>query len=389
MRVRKSKININLSLNKKTLTLGFIWLLIGIIPCLAQQQSPSIKQKIETFVQNYYDKGAFQGQVLVAQHGSIIYHNAFGFSDLDHKKKNNLNTNFLIASTTKSFTATLAMKFVQNGNLDLHLPVTNYIPELRDELGNKLTVHLLLKMQSGLPGHLRELVELKYTDLTKEEFIKIINTAKLLYEPGSGYNYSNNNYALVAYILETISGLSFPELMQNYIFSPLKMNNSGIERTNDKIKNRALGYDKNDNGSLILSEPCHIGYAIGSGDIYSTAIDLLKFDQALYDDGFISAEYREVLFDGHPSKEYDNYAYGFKVREYARSNVSAKKGKLVRHGGSFYGYLANMHRYIDDNLTIIVLGNMRPYPIMEITFGLKEIALGRAPKPRKELVYKY
>lgn len=117
-----------------------------------------------------------------------------------------------------------------------------------------------------------------------------------------------------------------------------------------------------------------MSYALGSGDIYSTVDDLLIWEQSLYNSKLLSENSQSLLFSGE-SKEFGSYGYGFRVQEYQRA-VSNNKGTLTRHGGSMNGFLSNLHRYTDDKLTVIVLANIRSFPIRNLTFELKEIALG-------------
>ena len=272
---------------------------------------------------------------------------------------------------TKSFTACAIMQQLEKGTLHLHAPIKNYIPELRDDLG-KLTLHHLLKNSSGLPVHLNRLTTLEYRDISSKELIQLYNEkAALSMEPGSAYSYSNLNYQLAALVLERVSGVSYEQYMTNNIFNPLKMGSTGIERTYKFPSDKAKGHQV-ENGEIIPTQRNFMAYAKGGGDMYTNVFDLLKWDQALYLDKFVSKESKTKLFDGTPSI-YGGYGYGFKIKYYKRHSNSKPKGKLVRHGGSMYGYICNLHRYIDDGITIIVLGNIRPYPIMEITEGIESI----------------
>ncbi len=233
------------------------------------------------------------------------------------------------------------------------------------------------------------LTNLEYKDITNKELIEIINTATLSFDPGSDYGYSNINFSLVALILERVSGKSYSDILQERIFTPLKMTNSGVERTNDNIPKIALGYDMLEDGSFKTSERNYMAYAIGSGDIYSNVGDLYLWDQALSNHKLLSDSSTTLLFTNDQSEELGHYGYGFRVHDYVRFTTDQPRGKLIRHGGSMQGYLSNYHKYLDDELTIIVLGNMRPFPIMDITFGLKEIAFNRLPISRDDLNYRY
>lgn len=334
------------------------------------QSNKKLRQELSNIIDTYYNNNQFSGTVLVAKKGAVLYNQAFGYANIEKKIRNKTSTQFLIGSLTKSFTATAIMHAKERGILGLHVPIKKYIPELNDELG-RLTLHLLMKNSSGLPVHLNRITKLEYRDITSEELIRLYNTVKLAFSPGTKYDYSNLNYQLCAIVLERVSGMSYKEYLETYLFDPIKMTSSGIERTSLIAKDKALGYDL-ENSIMKRAAANYMAYAKGGGNIYSTVKDILKWDKALYRDNLVSEESKNLMFDGRPG-EYGSYGYGFKIKEYIRNVKGDKKGKLVRHGGSMYGYICNVHRYLDDKVTIIILGNMRPYPTMEITQKIEEV----------------
>ena len=334
------------------------------------QNQPKLTSELYDTLKEYYNNKEFNGAVLVAKEGEILYQAAFGYANFEKKIKNTIETKFLIGSATKSFTAIAIMQAREKGLVNVHAPIKKYIPELNEELGN-LTLHLLMKNSSGLPVHLSRITELQYRDISSKELIELYNTTKLSFSPGSKFDYSNLNYQLCALVLERVTGISYKNYIEKFIFELLKMNDSGIERTHDIAKDKALGYELKEN-EFVKANDNYMSYAMGGGDIYSTALDILKWDSALYTNTLVNNTSKQLLFDGKPN-EFGTYGYGFKVKEYTRSSSKKPLGKLVRHGGSMYGYICNIHRYLDDKVTIIVLGNMRPYPTMEITVAIEKI----------------
>ena len=233
-----------------------------------------------------------------------------------------------------------------------------------------------MKNSSGLPVHLNRLVELEYRDITSNEIIAIYNEkATLSMEPGTGYSYSNLNYQLASIVLEKVTGLSFQQYLEKYTFKPIGMKHSGVERTHDYPTDKAKGYTIV--GDSIRREKKKTTWLMqkGGGNLYSTVVDLYKWDQALYESNYVTERSKQLLFNGKPS-EYGGYGYGFKIKPYRRNSTNMLEGKLVRHGGSMYGYISNVHRYLEDQITIIILGNLRPFPIMEITIAIENIVLG-------------
>lgn len=353
----------------------FITLFITIILCnitIEGQNQLKLTAELDETLNKYYNNKKFNGTVLVAKKGKIIYQGAFGYANIDEKIKNTIETKFLIGSATKSFTAIAIMQAREKGHINLHAPIKKYIPELNEELG-ELTLHFLMKNSSGLPVHLNRITELQYRDISSEELISLYNTTKLDFKPGSKYGYSNLNYQLCAIVLERVTGKSYKNYMETQIFKPLKMNSSGIERTNEIAQDKALGYDLTD-GKFVKSDDNYMSYAKGGGDIYANALDILKWDSALYSNSLVNDKSKQLLYNGNPN-EFGTYGYGFKVKEYSRNSDEKEIGKLVRHGGSMFGYICNFNRYLDDEVIIIVLGNIRPYPTMEITVAIEKLLL--------------
>ena len=345
-------------------------LLMWFIIIQLTQPAQRIDQLLDKKVREYYNKREFNGAILVAKKGEVIFKKGYGYADINKKIRNDEHTKFSIGSTTKSFTAIAIIQQVIQGNLDLHTPISEYIPELNKKIG-AITLHQLMKNISGLPVHLSRITTLEYRDITSDELIDLYNTIDLSFEPGSKFEYSNLNYQLCSIILERVSGMTYKEYLKQFVFDPVGMTQSGLERTHEFPADKAQGYDVRGE-YLIKSERNYMGYAKGGGDMYSNLMDLFKWDQALYQDALVSKKGKALLFDGDPNI-YDGYGYGFKIKQYQRNSTDKPQGKLVRHGGSMYGYSCNVHRYLDDQVTIIVLGNIRPYPVMEITLAIEKI----------------
>ncbi|WP_418510574.1 serine hydrolase domain-containing protein [Corallibacter sp.] len=347
-------------LNIKIILLQYF--LLFAFNAFSQSNQKLLEHELDSLLYQYHSIKQLNGVVLVAKQGKVLYQKSFGKADISKAIDNTLETKFSIGSLTKSFTAIAVMQLHERGLLNLHKPIKTYIPELNATVG-KLTLHQLMKNASGLPVHLNRITDLEYRDITSEELIELYNNkATLAFEPETEYSYSNLNYQLASVVVEKVSGLSYKAYLKQHVFDPINMKNSGVERTFDYPKDKAKGYDVND-GKLVKSERNYMAYAKGGGDVYTTAKDLLKWDQALYSDKLVSNNSKLLLFNG-TLEDYGGYGYGFKIKYYNRHSTS--KGKIVRHGGSMYGYICNINRYLDDQVTIIILGNIRPSPIMEI-----------------------
>jgi CubicO group peptidase (beta-lactamase class C family) len=326
---------------------------------------------IDRYLRDLTSRGEFRGVVLIARGEHIVHRAAYGVANRATGTPNTTQTAFHIGSLTKSFTATTVMQLVEDGALDLQAPISRYLPGLDKRFGDSLTLHLLLRQRSGLPGHLEDIAEQGDERVTSADILALINRAEPEFAPGSRHAYSNLNYHLTALAIEAATGKPFAEALRERTFVPLGMSGSGIERDANPAPHRARGYRKTLTGWE--SAENNMSYTLGSGDIHATADDLLRWSRALDDPAYLSNASRDAMFDG--GGEADGwYGYGFRIQPYRRADGST--GRLVRHGGSMDGFLSNLHRYLDDELTVIVLGNQRPFEVRGITRRLKQFALG-------------
>ncbi len=314
--------------------------------------------------------GEFRGVVLVAKGDQLLHHAAYGLADTATGRINTTTTAFQVGSLTKSFTAVTVMQLVDEGRLDLQAPISRYVAGLAPRLGDHLTLHVLLKQRSGLPTHLEQIAPQGDEHATRADLLALINRAEFAFPPGSRHEYSNLNYHLAALVIEGVTGKPFGDVLWARTFSSLGLSHSGTEAFGEPPAHRALGYRDSLLGWRHVEN--NMSYTLGSGEIYATAEDLWRWSRALDDPAYVSTASRKQLFDG--GSEADGfYGYGFRIQPYGRPGGGT--GTLVRHGGSMDGFLANLHRYLDDDLTVIVLGNQRPFDIRALTRRIKALAL--------------
>jgi len=322
--------------------------------------------KIDSLLNSLYSAETFNGNVLIAEKGNIIYQHSFGNSNEITKEKLDENSIFELASCSKQFTAMGIMILKEQGKLNLDDPIAKYIPEL--EIYNNVTIRNLLNHTGGLPDYMELLG--RFFDKTKIATNKDIIAAfskyqpKALFEPNSRFEYSNTGYALLACIIEKISGQTYGNFLAEHIFKPLKMDNTFVYNRRfapKNIKNYAFGYVYSDSMKkyVLPDELKKYNYVIyldgivGDGSVNSTVIDLLKWDRALYTYQLISKEdmkesFEEaVLKDGSKSK----YGFGWMI------DYDPVEGKMVFHMGSWPGYATLIARNINNDQTIIILQN--------------------------------
>ncbi|MBC9794942.1 serine hydrolase domain-containing protein [Sinomicrobium weinanense] len=216
--------------------------------------------------------------IMVLKNGKILYNKSFGLSDIQNRHKASENTNYRIASVTKSFTAMAIMMLRDEGKLKLDDRLTEFFPDI-PAYGKKVTIRQMLIHTSGLLGY-AQLVRPERTDpLTDTDVLHLMERQdSTVFEPGSQFSYNNTAYVLLGLIVEKASGISFADFLRQRIFDPLGMTNSTLNSRTGVIANRAYGY--NLKGDKLVKEDQNLySYLLGDGGIYTSVSDFYKWDQ--------------------------------------------------------------------------------------------------------------
>lgn len=294
----------------------------------------------------------FSGVVLVAKNGKIVFEGAYGSANETLEEENSINTKFRIGSLTKSMTAMLVVKLVQERKLSLADTVDKYLKYFPVDKGSRISIRDLLGHRSGLPrqfalpGWNEGKFERFYDKVT---YAKLIGELDLLAEPGKEYLYTNLGYFLLGLIIEEVTKTTYELALDNYIFSPLKMKSTGGNGY-DVSKNRATGYRIGKHGGYHIPSFLNVEFLfLASGNLYSTVGDILKFEQALYRDIILDKKHIGILL----SKEngFSWYRESWKIGE------NSKGHSTVNWGGEIPGYSSFLLRFVDENSTIIILSN--------------------------------
>lgn len=292
----------------------------------------------------------FNGTILVGYKGKVIYENAFGNSDRATGLKNTLQTPTQIASITKTFTGTAVAWLQEKGILNIQDPVQKYLWEFPY---SNITIEHLLAHQSGLPDYLKfsgrywSSSEPMYNDEVLNQFA----TYKfgLRFTPGTKFDYSNSNYALLALVMEKATGLPYKEFMDKYIFKPLHMEKTFVFDPKDEPK---FTIAKSYRANFTDWKNTHQDGVYGDKGIYTTPEDLFKWDNALYSDKFISEATKKDVFEPRrPWNFSKNYGLGWRIKTYPSGN------KYAYHTGWWHGYQGIFSRYLQDEFTVVILSN--------------------------------
>ncbi|WP_421418453.1 serine hydrolase [Pseudoalteromonas lipolytica] len=345
--------------------------IISIIIFTSLARSQDMQTEMAHFIQGFHDYKQFNGNVLVAKDGKVLFEKSYGYANFEWDIEHSEKSKFRIGSITKQFTAMLILQLAQQGKLKLDEPLATYLPDYRQDIAAKITLRQILNHTSGLSNYTQLKTfrdEYSKNNYSVDEFIRLLCSDDLLFEPGTEFRYSNSGYFILGAVIEKVTGQKYKDVLQKNILDPLGMNDTGYDSHNKIIKFRVSGYD---NGLTGYSNTDYLDMSIpyAAGSMYSTARDLLKWDQALYSDKLLNKEYKKQMY--HVSEQ-RNYALGWEVTNLDKSTYG-KPLTCIQHGGGINGFNAFISRIIEDKLLVIILNNTGGAPLTPMTNGLLAI----------------
>ena len=315
--------------------------------------------RYHTAVKNYYDnelvnKG-FNGGILVAKKGRVVFEAYHGFFNLRKKDSLTRHSPFHLASVSKTFTAMATLKLVEMGKLSLDDDVKKFFPGFPYD---NVTVRLLLSHRSGLPNYIYFMEKLGWN---RKQYCSNLDVLSYLIQykpnptsrPNTHFEYCNTNYALLGLIIEKASGKSYADFLQTVFFTPLHMNDTYLFNRFDSATAMPSYNNRGRQEGLTFLDT-----GFGDKNIYSTPEDLLKWDQSMYGNQMFTQKTLDEAFTPYSNEKpgIRNYGFGW------RMNVYPDGRKIIYHNGWWHGNNAVFIRLIQDSATIIVLGNKyNPY----------------------------
>lgn len=371
---------------RKIMIAGTVIFMTAIQLSFAQTQA----EEIDKLISLYEEYGKFNGSALVADQGKIVYKKGIGMANMEWEIENAPDTKHRLGSITKQFTAMLILQLAAEGKLDLQAPIDNYLPDYPNDHDPKITTHHLLTHTSGIPnytafsGFFKDHSRDPYT---AKEFVKTFSDKELDFTPGEKFNYSNSGYFLLGVLVEKISGKTYETMLEEKIFTPLNMNDSGYDHHGTILKNRATGYEKQ-GASYINSNYIDMSIPYAAGSLYSTVEDLYLWDQALYTNKLLSKEYMELYFKPYvPAFGNSYYAYGWGV---GQDMIGNTKDSIytISHGGGINGFNTIISRAPSDKSLVVLLNNTGGAPLNGMTQSIRGILKGKTyDLPKKSLAY--
>lgn len=310
-----------------------------------------------------YDKaGLLSGSILVAKDGKIVFQKSYGLANREWDIRNDSSTRFLIGSITKQFTAVAIMQLVEQGKVGLDDPVAKYRFDA-PQTWSKVTLRHLLNHTSGIANYtaLPTQTTDKRNPHTAESLIALFRDTPLQFDPGTKFAYSNSGYALLGYVIEKTSGLSYCDYLQQNIFAPLDMRDSGCAVATQIVPRLASGYEEK-NQTVRKADYIDPSTAYAAGQIYSTPTDLLRWQSGL-------EAARPITRASLALAQTDNdnhYGFGWAIgHAYERSSIG--------HNGGIDGYHSVLTTYPQDGLVVTYLSNFSAGPVERIAGELASL----------------
>lgn len=358
---------------------SFLLLLITTFTAFAQSKV----EKMDALMRQYVENRQFNGSVLVAENGKVVFKKGYGMANMEWSIPNAPDTKFRLGSITKQFTAMLVMQLVEKGKLKVNDKITTYLPDYPKATGDKITVHHLLTHTSGIPNYTnfpKFFENLSRDPYTPEVFLKQFSELPLEFEPGSTFNYSNSGYFLLGVLIEKVTGKSYAQVLQEQILTPLQMKDTGYDLFEPILAKRAAGYEKK-GPNYVNAAYLDMSIPYAAGSLYSTVEDLYLWDQALYTDKLISASSKALLFTPFLS----NYAYGWGVN---KMKMGELKDSLltIGHGGGINGFNTIITRLPKDKQLVVLLNNTGGAPLGAIQKNLLNILYNQPVTPPQKSV---
>src|SRR5262245_46528853 len=223
-------------------------------------------RKLDELITQFAKGDQFSGVVLASEDGKVIYEKAFGLANADYKIPNALNTRIGIASITKLMTSVILNRLVEANKISPADKLSKYIPDFPN--GDKITIEMLARHRSGIPHRVMP-PEAESVTYTSAEFVEKVKQAKLAFEPGTSRLYSSAGYAVLARVLEIVSGKTYSQLLQEFVFTPAAMTDSVDFVGDEIIERRAQDYYLSPNGPVNVPLK-NYSFLVGAGSVFST-----------------------------------------------------------------------------------------------------------------------
>lgn len=325
------------------------------VACSGQSDSNNERNLIENandYISGYVENGDFSGIAVISRSGDILVNASFGYADIESRSEINFHTSFHIASLSKTFTSAAIMHLVEDGSVSLDESLATYIPNFPD--ADRITIRHLLRHESGIPDYwtASDIGDISQRLITTDELILWLGKRPLEFAPGSQSRYSNSGYAVLAAVIERVSGQPYHIYLAEHVYPP-----GALDQTREfRGHADAIGYQPSYEEAGIAPAPTYNpSFLLGAGSLESTPSDLI--------------DWCNEFIRSHRDPDTKHLTYGWGLR---------KSGgrQWLEQSGRNPGYASHLRAYPDEELCIVVLSNIESESVNSIAEGLASLADG-------------
>jgi len=350
----------------KHFILSFL-LILGATEAYTQKENNSLDSIMSSIYTNDHPGAA----IAIVRNGEVVFKKGYGIANIDSKRPITSSTNFNICSMTKQFTAYGILKLASEKKLSLDDKIDKYFPDFNSKVAGIVTIRHLLTHSSGIVDHYDYVDKTLFKEFWDRDVLNAIKSVDSVYFPiGSRYRYSNTAFCLLSLIIEHVSGYSFPEFIQEYIFKPLKMNNSEVIKPDFKISERAFGYEfENDSFKISDARESLFFSTMGDGGIYTSIDDYLKWIMAIQNGKVLNSsiikEAQSAQFKIDITRNL-SYGYGWFV-------AGSDDNKIVYHPGSNGGFRTIIFMIPSKKYSVVIFSNRTGIDLEDLVRKINKI----------------
>lgn len=337
-----------------------------------QVNTDPLTKEFDKLLSEQYKSNKTGATALISRNGQIIYKKAFGLANLEYNIPMQVDNVFRIGSITKQMTAVAILQLMEQGKVSLQDDITKFFPDYPTH-GYKITVEQLLTHTSGIKSYteMEDFDKKMSIEMKPLELIQYFKNQPMDFAPGTKWSYNNSAYFILGYIIEKISGKTYPQYIEEQFFKPLGMSNSLYGSDTKIILNRAGGYDEDSTG-IINAPYLSMSLPYAAGSVQSTVEDLFKWHQAVHSYKLIKKETLEKAFtkfklqDGKET----NYGYGWFLE-------TLQENPTIEHTGGINGFLTQSIYLPKQDVFVAVFSNCTCNPPATIGAKLAALAIGK------------
>jgi CubicO group peptidase (beta-lactamase class C family) len=316
-------------------------------------------KRIDEVMKELHRTRGFNGNVLVAKKGKIIYENAIGWADYLHRDSLKLSSQFELASVTKTMTSTAILMLLERGKLTLDDDVKKFFPDFPYD---GVTIRLLLTHRSGMMNYVYFIDDIyRSQHLNQRKGLTNADAMKMIAEykprpfnvPNKRFLYNNSNFMVLGAIIEKVSGMSYADFMKQNVFIPASMAHTNVysKAVYDKIPVDVVGHDRGQWRYSVAQN--FLDGPVGDKGIYSTVADLFLFDRALRAGRLLKQATLDSAYVPRNPMVHGHFSYGYGWRTF-----TAPGQQVIYHTGWWHGFRHIYLRDMKNDITIVLLSNL-------------------------------